>query len=86
MVFPLNVSKMKGNDLDLFYAQSVAEAEAEYNLTITHQIANRPIGLPLFSALFFWPFKNTCFIEAGAIYISLLISFIGLIFFFKICL
>lgn len=90
MAFPLNFSNsfsnLSGNELDKEYEAAVEDLEQKYNITTTHQVSNRPIGLPFFSALFLWPFKNICFIEHGAIYISLFISFIGLIFFFRICL
>ncbi len=86
LVFPINISEMQGNDLDAFYTGLVEKLQLQYNITITHQVSNRPIGLPLFSAMFLWPLKNTCFIEHGAIYLSTAVSFIGLIFFFMICL
>ena len=86
MAFPINISEMHGNDLDEFYKELVVRLQKEYNITVARQVSNRPIGLPLLSALFLWPFKNTCFIENGAIYLSVAISFIGLIFFFLTCL
>ncbi len=56
----------------------------KFNVTTLRQVSNRPIGLPFFSALFLWPLQNTCFIEHAAIYLSLVVSFIGVIFFYLI--
>lgn len=56
----------------------------DFNVTTLRQVSNRPIGLPFFSAIFLWPFQNTCFIEHTVIYLSLLVSFIGIIFFYFI--
>src|SRR3989344_3494447 len=50
------------------------------------QIPHTPIGLPIFSAIFLWPLKGTCLIESGAIYLGVLLSFIGIILFYLICL
>lgn len=84
--FPINMSKLHEDNLDGSYAELVKELQRDHNLTDVRQVSNRPIGLPLFSSLFLWPFKDTCFIEQGVIYLSLVISLIGLTFFFLTCL
>ncbi len=56
-----------------------------YSQASFQQIPARPLGLPLFSAFLLWPLKDTCFIEAGAIYVSIFVSLIGVFFFYLIC-
>lgn len=66
------------------HEENVRVMYEQYNATIVRWVPNRPIGLPFFSSLFLWPFKDTCFIEHGAIYLSVVISFLGIIFFYLI--
>jgi hypothetical protein len=68
------------------HEENVQEMYLRYNSTIIKWVPNRPIGLPIFSSIFLWPLKNTYLIEHGAIYISVMISFIGLLFFYTISL
>lgn len=66
--------------------ENIQWAYSHYNVTSFRWVSNRPIGLPFFSSLFLWPLKDTCFIEYGAIYLSVLLSYVSLIFFYYICL
>jgi hypothetical protein len=68
------------------YEEDVAEFLETHNVSSYHEIPSRPLGLPVLSAIFLWPLADTCLIEHGAIYITLLFSFIGIIFFFMIAL
>lgn len=48
-----------------------------------------PPGLPLFLSFFLWPLKYfttpaNCSLEAGSIFISLIVSIVGLVFFYKL--
>ena len=56
------------------------------NLDEFEQVTLAPIGLPVESALFLWPFSNTCNREHFAILLSIFISIIGILFFHKIIL
>ena len=58
----------------------------QYNATTVRWVSNRPVGVPFFSSIFLWPLKDTCFIEHGVIYLSVMISIIGIIFFYLISL
>ena len=66
------------------YSAELAVLYVKYNTTNFLQINQRPLGLSLFSALFLWPLKETCFIEFAAIYLTLLISLLGVLFFYLI--
>lgn len=43
----------------------------------------RPIGLPVFASIFLFPFKNSCFLENFAVYLTLIVSLTGLLFLWK---
>ncbi len=68
------------------HEENVQVMYEQYNVTTVRWVSNRPIGLPFFSSIFLWPLKDTCFIEHGAIYLSVMISIIGIIFFYLISL
>jgi|GEM_PF-2756786 len=50
------------------------------------EISGHPMGLPLFTYLFLWPFKNTPNLEHLAIYLTLAFSLTGIIAFYNILL
>lgn len=68
------------------YAEELQLLYEKYNVTKFEQINSRPLGLPLLSAIFLWPLKETCYIEPAAIFLTVCVSFIGIIFFYLICL
>ncbi len=63
----------------------IKEIFAKYNITNAIQVSSRPLGLSFFSALFLWPFKGTCWIEYGAIYLTMIVSLLGILLFYVIC-
>lgn len=67
------------------YNASAGPHIGSYNETEVRQVSNHPIGLPVFSSIFLWPLKGTCLIEPAAIYLGLIVAFIGIVFFYLVC-
>src|SRR3989344_1191896 len=68
------------------YNSSAGPHIGDYDATGIRQVSNRAIGLPVFSSIFIWPFRDTCLIEPASIYLGLIVAFIGIIFFYLTCL
>ncbi len=66
------------------YDNDLEKLFSTYNVTTFLQVPSRPLGLPVFSTFFLWPFKEMCIIEHAAIYITVLVSLIGILFFYCI--
>lgn len=66
------------------YNEELQKLYTIYNITTLYQVPSRPLGLPVVSAIFLWPFANTCMLEHAAIYLTVLISLIGIFFFYCI--
>ncbi len=71
---------------EITYKKEIQTLKEKYNVSNFYQINVRPLGLSMFSALFLWPLRGTCFIEAGVIYVGVFVSFVGIIFFYFISL
>jgi 4-amino-4-deoxy-L-arabinose transferase-like glycosyltransferase len=68
------------------YEEDVAEFLETEEVSSYYEIPQRPLGLPVLSAIVLWPLADTCMVEYGAIYVTLLFSIIGIIFFYFIAL
>ena len=68
------------------YEKTSEFMKEEYGSKKLREVPSQSLGLPIFSSIFLWPFKETCFIEHGAIFLSILVSFVGIIFFYLTCL
>lgn len=58
---------------------SFLKAEKEYK-----EISGHPIGLPLFAFFFLWPLQQTALLEPITIFLTLIMTLLGIYFFYKI--
>lgn len=72
----VSIPFLNKTNLDLSY---VPQEKSEVK-----EISGHAQGLPFFAFLFLWPLKNTPLLEAAAIYMTLVFSFLGLWAFYKI--
>ena len=82
----INQDKTQKEHWGYYYNLSDANLSPLHGVNISgyNEYPARNPGLPLFSAIFLWPFKYSRYIDSAAIFLTIITSLIGFIFLYKL--